>query len=301
MLITVAILTYNRALLLRRVIESVAAQETSGLFDYEILVVNDRSTAHSARVLRELGRSLPIRVIEGPGCGEAAARNCALAAARGEWIAFLDDDEVAVCRWLLELYTVALSSPADIVGGSRELELTDPCEVLHPRSRELLGEELWYWEPTLLKGFRYPNTGNVLIHTRVFAVIGKFDETMIYGGTDVDLMIRARRAGCAQWLAPQAKVFHITPALRLTPQHMYTYALRQGMTKADSDGKFANKWCVLLSCIARAAKLIGKDLLLVRVIGRRSPSPVVIARSCWYYRSVGSLRAAATQLLPGVF
>jgi glycosyltransferase involved in cell wall biosynthesis len=87
--VSVIIPTHNRARLVKGAIDSVLAQSEPVR---EILVVNDNSTDDTEAVLREYGGA--IRVFPASVGGAAAARNIALRVATGEWIGFLDDDDI---------------------------------------------------------------------------------------------------------------------------------------------------------------------------------------------------------------
>ena len=88
-LVSVIIPTYNRADLVRQAVASVKAQTFR---DFEIVVVDDGGTDGTCEVL-SAGREL--RVLRHPDRrGVAAARNTGVAAARGEWLAFLDSDDL---------------------------------------------------------------------------------------------------------------------------------------------------------------------------------------------------------------
>ena len=87
--ISVIIPTYNYARFIREAIDSALAQTHAPL---EVIVVDDGSTDDTAQVLAEYGSS--IRAIRQQNQGVAAARNTGLAAARGEYVTFLDSDDV---------------------------------------------------------------------------------------------------------------------------------------------------------------------------------------------------------------
>lgn len=89
--VSVVIPTHNRAAAVVRAVQSVLDQTFRPL---EVIVVIDGSTDDTAEVLAaNFGSFSWVRVIEQPNRGQAAARNAGVDAARGDWIAFLDDDD----------------------------------------------------------------------------------------------------------------------------------------------------------------------------------------------------------------
>ncbi len=89
MRISVLITTYNRAALVGEAVESVLAQTRPA---DEIIVIDDGSTDDTAARLAAFGDR--IRVVAKDNGGVSSARNAGLAAASGDWITFLDDDDV---------------------------------------------------------------------------------------------------------------------------------------------------------------------------------------------------------------
>ena len=105
---TVAIPVYNREALVARTIDSVRAQS---LDDYEIVAVNDGSTDGSLDVLRS--HEPEVRVIDQPNAGLAGARNTGANHARGEYLLFLDSDDL-LFPWSLEVLAELIDAfPAD--------------------------------------------------------------------------------------------------------------------------------------------------------------------------------------------
>ena len=86
---SVVIPTYNRREKVQEAIDSVLAQRQ---VDLEIIVVDDGSNDGTAAALAQYGNS--IRYRHQTNGGPAAARNLGIAMARGEWIAFLDSDDL---------------------------------------------------------------------------------------------------------------------------------------------------------------------------------------------------------------
>ncbi len=81
--------TYNRAGVIAQAIDSILSQVPA---PDEVLVVDDGSTDDTAAVLAQYGDR--IRVLTQPNGGAAAARNLGIREARGEWLAFLDSDDI---------------------------------------------------------------------------------------------------------------------------------------------------------------------------------------------------------------
>jgi glycosyltransferase involved in cell wall biosynthesis len=88
--VSVVIPTYNRAATVPRAIESVLAQTVS---DLEVIVVDDGSSDDTGKVLGEIFGDR-IRYYAQANQDASAARNKGIAEAQGEWIAFLDSDDL---------------------------------------------------------------------------------------------------------------------------------------------------------------------------------------------------------------
>jgi len=95
--LSVIIPTYNRASLVRAAVDSALRQSVP---PHEVLVCDDGSTDDTAALLRQVFADVPkVKVLSLPHSGlPAVARNAGIAAASGEWLGFLDSDDV----WLPE-------------------------------------------------------------------------------------------------------------------------------------------------------------------------------------------------------
>ena len=86
-------------------------------------------------------------VVHEPRAGVANARNAGLRAARGELIAFLDDDEIAPSSWLAELLRVQAAEKADVVFGPVRTKLSEP-----PRDHRAYFEAFFARDPDHAEG-----------------------------------------------------------------------------------------------------------------------------------------------------
>lgn len=114
-LVTVVIPTLDRPECLRRALASVLSQTGLDEFALEIVVVdNSRSGGAMAGLAGDA-----VRWVHAPNPGVANARNAGVKAARGRWVAFLDDEEASP-RGLAPLLAVARRTGADAVFGPIE-------------------------------------------------------------------------------------------------------------------------------------------------------------------------------------
>jgi succinoglycan biosynthesis protein ExoM len=110
--ISVCVCTYRRPVQLAALIERLAAQQ--GQPGISEMIVVDNDAAASARAVVAAARlSCPLRYDVQPVKNIALTRNRAIALARGDWIGFLDDDELPQTDWLVQLHAAATRFGAD--------------------------------------------------------------------------------------------------------------------------------------------------------------------------------------------
>ncbi len=169
--VSVVIPTYNYARFLPQAIDSALVQTHPPL---EVIVVDDGSTDETPRVLAGYGDR--IRVIRQANGGAGAARNTGIAAARGEYIAFLDADDVWLPR-KLELQMARFEADP-------ELGLVHcGAEVVDDQSRltgfMINGLEGWVAADLLRLDREVMGPGsNIVVPRRVAEEMGGFDERL---------------------------------------------------------------------------------------------------------------------------
>ena len=116
-LVSVIIPTQRRPQGLDVAVRSVMAQ--LGVSDVELVVVDNDQVPSARAAVEALSKLAPIPCVyvHEPIAGVANARNAAVAVARGQFIAFLDDDEEAPAHWLASLLAVQKQFEADVVFG----------------------------------------------------------------------------------------------------------------------------------------------------------------------------------------
>ncbi|MBM4286587.1 MAG: glycosyltransferase family 2 protein [Deltaproteobacteria bacterium] len=263
--ITVVVLTYNRAGMLRQALATLVNQVTDDQFSFEILVVDDGSTDNTTAVVREVSESagaLLVRYLYKDHGGEGDSRNKGVAAALGQWVVFCDDDQLADPRWLAELYQIARETGARCVDGAVYLKLPQRSSFeLTPKVRRIFGEKT----PQGYGPYSTRDTvgaGNILIHKSLFNHVGGFDPTFRQG-VDTDFFWRVEKQGIKIRFAPQARIHHIIPHLRLNFPYLRESCLRQGFAYARLLLKYEGPGRLALAGSWRMAVALGRDLPLM--------------------------------------
>jgi glycosyltransferase involved in cell wall biosynthesis len=183
--VSVIIPTHNRAHIIPQTIDSVLAQTFR---DFEIIVIDDGSTDDTSAVLQKrYGEK--ITCIRTKNCGLSAARNRGITAARGQYIAFLDDDDA----WLpdkLKLQTALMQNNPSlglVYCGCYTIAADD---TVISETRPLKRGELF--EDLLRSNDIVGSASAVLVAGSLFSKAGCFDETLT-ACEDWDMWIRIAR------------------------------------------------------------------------------------------------------------
>jgi len=117
--VSLAIPTQRRPEGLATAVRSTFRQTGVDLGRLELVIVDNDQVPSAEPMARQLAGAapFPVRYVHEPAAGVANARNAALAATRGELIAFLDDDEEAAPGWLAALIETQARFDADVVFG----------------------------------------------------------------------------------------------------------------------------------------------------------------------------------------
>jgi len=300
--VTVVVCTYNRAELLADALHSLLQLETAQRFTYEILVVDNGSTDDTADVCEAFMRDarLACRYVREDRPGVAAARNRGIRAARGAWIAYCDDDQLADSTWLAELLRLAEQRGARVVGGTIELVGERTAQPLSPVYQRLLapGGRGRSVQPFSRRDAL--NSGNSMAHRSVFEQVGLYDEASEAGGEDTEWFLRLLAAGITAWYTPRAIMRHRVPDYRQTSDYLRWLSLRQGWNRARIDIRRRG----IAAAIAAALLRAGQALVIHRPLGiyarARGFEERALERQCGWWRAAGYVRHTLGHVLPGL-
>lgn len=210
--LSVIVPSFNRAEILARCLAQLAAQ-TLAPERYEVIVVDDGSTDATPQVLAAAARSQGVIALHQPNLGPAAARNHALARARGEWLLFLNDDALLEPQALeIHLAEHARRGPRAAVLGAFTMH-PDFVRLDRPLGHCLDHSDLVFEYPFLRPGQPYGHrefyTCNLSIGREFVLRHGGFDEGFVrMGAEDIELGMRLEREGCQVFYRPDAVARH---------------------------------------------------------------------------------------------
>jgi glycosyltransferase involved in cell wall biosynthesis len=178
--ISVIIPTYNRSYCVAEAIDSAAGQSYK---NHEIIVVDDGSTDDTAPVLdRYDGRLTALRTQH---AGPSAARNAGIRAARGDYIAFLDSDDLWKPRKLEQQIGFFAKTPDACICQTQEIWIRNGVRVNPMKKHKKYSG--WIFRQCLPLCIVSPSA--VMLHRSIFDRVGLFDETLP-ACEDYDLWLR---------------------------------------------------------------------------------------------------------------
>jgi glycosyltransferase involved in cell wall biosynthesis len=184
--VSIILPTFNRLDFLRLAIDSVFAQT---FIDWDLIIADDGSAEQTRAYLRSLVSEPRVKVIWLPHTGNpGAVRNAALREAKGEYIAFLDSDDL----WRpekLERQIASLRSSANCRWSYTSYDrIGKTGEVIYPDANPMVPHRGAIFEPLLTLEAEV-STPAVVVERRLLALVGGFDEAQFLW-EDYDLWLR---------------------------------------------------------------------------------------------------------------
>jgi glycosyltransferase involved in cell wall biosynthesis len=296
---SVIIPTFNRAACLTTCLAALAAQTTDPA-TFEIIVVDNNSSDNTREATLEFARLHPtlcIRYVPEARQGLSYARNCGIAAARGQILCFLDDDAPPLPEWLAALKQGFLNPTVGCVGGPAILDYQGrerPPWLRADLQGLLGGYGLPYVEPTTVSEIpEFPFGCNVAFRRNIFDEVGFFRVDLDRSGNqllaagETELIGRVHRAGWKVMYLPQVQVRHLVVPERL--EKKYIYEIGRGLARSHivltadprphmvlrwfaSDAWYATRMLLrLLVAFVRRKELWFDDYMRLWMVAQRIP------------------------------
>ena len=204
-LVSVVIPTYSRPRQLLHCLDAFCSQ-TMPPSEFELVVVDDGSPVPLDAIVASFQSRLNVRLLRQPNAGPSAARNRGVREARGEFIAFTDDDCLPEPAWLNMLLQEARSRPHALVGGTTVNGLKG--DFFAATSQLIVDFVYEHFNANPDDGY-FLASNNILCSRAWFQEMGGFDESFPRaGGEDRDFCDRWRMRGWPITWQSAARVEH---------------------------------------------------------------------------------------------
>lgn len=300
---SVVICTRDRADLLRDALDSLRGLGDPGV-PYEVVVVDNGSHDRTPEVVEAAAAAspVPLRYLHEARGGLSAARNTGIREARGESIAFIDDDVRVDPGWLAAFARAFERYPADFLGGRVLPRWGAPRPTWLPDARtrgEIWGAIALFDYGDEARPLAKPLGANMAFRRATIAAMGGFREDLGRDGASLkgqevpELLARLRTAGGrGGWYVPEAVVHHWVPPDRLTRAYFRRWFYWKGISRAAvGDRVFVGGQWRPAGEVRRLAGLprgVYRDALesigrLARGLARRDPATAFEAETrLWY-------------------
>lgn len=211
-LVSVVIPTHNRQ---KETIDCLESLFQVDYYPYEVIVVDNASSDGTISAVRE---AFPqVKVVENKrNLWASGGRNAGLKQACGEYIFFLDSDNILDRRCLQELVNLMKGDSTIGIAGPKMYYYGEPARICYVGADiSLITGKTTYEGLNQLDNGQYEiskQTGHIpnafLVNRKVIEAIGGFDESYVMFYEESDFAMRARKQGFKVVCCPQAKVWH---------------------------------------------------------------------------------------------
>jgi len=233
--ITICICAYKRPKLLARTLDAVFAQDSAGLFTFSIVVTDNDKAESSRTVVQEVASRghIPVKYCVEPRQNIALARNTGVANSSGEFVAFVDDDEIPIREWLFTLFQTLCLSKADGVLGPVPPQFDDDTPKWVIQSK--LFERPVH--PTgMILTWNQCRTGNVLLRRELLTCDTEPFDPKCLSGEDQDFFRRRIANGHTFVWCHGAPAYEVIPPERWKRSFLLRRALFRGLFAQRNHG-----------------------------------------------------------------
>ena len=243
-LISVVICSRDRPASLRQTLASLAAMTVPAGLDWEVLVVDNATTPPLDA--GALATTLPLRIVREPRAGLSHARNRGVAAARGRYLCWTDDDVIVGAQWLAGYADAFVRHPAAAVfGGPVVPRLSEPAvgwvataAAIPALAGFVAARDFGTHEFALQADDpRQPWGANFAVRSDVQRRYA-YDPGRGAGsgavplGEESEVIARMLQGGASGWWLPAVRVEHVIGAERQTMRYFLSYFRAAGVTAA---------------------------------------------------------------------
>lgn len=243
---SVIICTYNRSASLQRTLESLDQMKSLASIEWEVIVVDNNSKDDTRAVIEDFAgkAKMPCRYVLELKQGQSHARNRGIEEARGDIIAFIDDDVLVDPYWLKNLTLEFRAEEMACMGGKILPVWEKPRpewlrgELFNFLALQDLGDKKLALNAPVIWG------ANLAIHSSMFRKHGVFNPMLghnqgkLYGGEETEFVMRLLEHGESVFYTPNVLVYHCIPKSRMEKSYFRKWVFDKGELKAIQLGDY---------------------------------------------------------------
>ena len=307
--VSIVIATYRRPAMLRDAVLSLRGMTVPEGVSQEVVVIDNDPDGSARSAAEELAPAcrdaFAVRYVHETRTGLSYARNRGVEEARGDVIAFLDDDVYVSPGWLASALECFGRTGAAAVGGRTLAHWEgEPEAAVRASQRRTVDNDNGERDVELC-GRALPGGGNAAFRREAFAGGLRFSTDLgrvgpvLLSGEDSELFRRLRMAGGRIWHCAGMVIAHRTSGERLTSAYLVRRHYWFGISYAIMDRKLHGQLYQATRACGRTVKALLIDLprwavsVVRRDPGRRLRAKCSLAKQCGYLRGVLSSVGAA--------
>lgn len=243
--LSVVICTYNGAERIPKVLNHLAAQINTSEFIWEVVVVDNNSTDNTATTVQALQEqwmsNTELRYVFESKQGLAFARSRAMQEAKGDLVAFVDDDNLLFANWLSEAYKFAQEHPQSGAFGGQIHGKFNTAPPPYLKNIKIFlaiiekGKIAFQYTPE--KRMLPPGAGLVVRKKAWFEHVpsslslkGRNAQSLM-AGEDLEALVNIQKGGWEIWYNPAMELYHDIPKHRLSEQYLLRLAWGTGLCR----------------------------------------------------------------------
>lgn len=268
MKLSVVVCTVNRSACLRRMLTSLREAVIPDHLSCEFIVIDNNSVDDTQAVLNEIGNQSDstVRCVFEDKMGISHARNRGIREARGEIIAFTDDDVIVDKHWIQRIDSAFKEHDDAACVGGRILPIFEIPKPKWLKSKLYMflglldhGDSPAYLDVPDIWG------ANFAVKSEMFKKYGLFDSKLgrrpgkLYSGEETEFLWRLKSGGEKLLYYPLSIVYHYVPAHRMSKNYLRKWRFDQGELEATlvGDAKYSKiMWVPSLTTGQLARQLV---------------------------------------------
>lgn len=234
---TVAIPTYNGSATLPLVLNCLQKQINTEKIHWEVIVIDNNSQDNTCHLVKEFLINWPahvsLRYFLEEKQGLAYARWRAIDEAKGEFVGFLDDDNLPTTDWVYQAYIFGTQQPKlGAYGGEIQgnFEVTPPEDF--EKAKKFLAVRKYADKATKFEVGKLrlpPGAGLVVRKQAWLESVPKLVTSSKRGGEDYEISLHMNNHGWEIWYNPAMKIQHLIPAWRMEKGYLLSIAHLYGL------------------------------------------------------------------------